>query len=214
MATPEPMSPLAAQASLGPAASAPHEDAALERAPCDSSATGPSFDEGGAVFMPPNSEWLAVEPLEEGDFHRWPKWLHSVFPDHNDAAVSMTSRPPSPTAPSMLPESVAAIVEPIVEAAPTPDEPTPPEPTATAPSCSASNNKGEKRHRPKQLTQELRSWMERRRKPYATLEEKTAIAAVLSISIPQVTNFCNNFRKRYFKVGKKLTSYRELVSTR
>jgi hypothetical protein len=55
--------------------------------------------------------------------------------------------------------------------------------------------------------------MERRQtKPYATLEEKKLVSGALEISVEQVTNFCNNFRKRFVKVGDKLTSYRELVS--
>ena len=37
-------------------------------------------------------------------------------------------------------------------------------------------------------------------------------AEALSIPVEQVTNFCNNYRKRFLKVGTKLTSYRELVA--
>ena len=58
----------------------------------------------------------------------------------------------------------------------------------------------------------LHSWIERRHVPYASLEEKKMVAEALSISVAQVTNFCNNNRKRYVKVGAWLTSYRTLVS--
>jgi hypothetical protein len=67
--------------------------------------------------------------------------------------------------------------------------------------------------RPKELTRALRSWMERRHTPYATLEEKSLIAKAMYISVAQVTNFCNNYRKRFSKVGDKLTSYSKLASS-
>ena len=60
----------------------------------------------------------------------------------------------------------------------------------------------------------FRSWLEGRQAPYVSLDEKKMMAAALSISVAQVTNFCKKNRKRYVKVGAKLTSYRELASIR
>ncbi|KAJ1471559.1 hypothetical protein T484DRAFT_3509250 [Baffinella frigidus] len=82
-----------------------------------------------------------------------------------------------------------------------------PSPAAAAPSSHA-----EKRFRPKALTNALRFWMERLGRPYATLEEKKLVAEALEISVAQVTNFCNNYRKRFAKVGNTLTSYSKLAS--
>jgi len=215
------MDTLPLHASLGMAASAPHQDAAIERAPSDNAATAPPFDNGGAVFMPPDASWLSVPPLEDEDLLGWPKWLHPVYPD-NDTAVSMSATADETLHPSILPATVlppvAHVLLPVAQTAEDADQfemadPAVPTATAVTPSFGAGC-KGVKRLRPKQLTQALRTWMERHRKPYATLEEKTAVAHALSISVPQVTNFCNNFRKRYFKVGNKLTSYRKLVSPR
>ena len=59
----------------------------------------------------------------------------------------------------------------------------------------------------------LRCWMERcPQAPYASLAEKKMIAAFLSIPVAQVTNFANNYRKRFLNVGAKLTSYRALIA--
>jgi len=78
-------------------------------------------------------------------------------------------------------------------------------------SCHAASKK-EKSYRPRELTMVLHSWIERRQVPYASLEEKKMEAESLSISVARVTNCCKHFRKRYVKVGARLTSYRTLVS--
>jgi len=132
---------------------------------------------------------------------------------NSHSAASEISRPPSPSvapshpAPDPLP--AAPITEDYVHLL----ESTPPAaPAAGNRACHATSKEG-KRPPPKQLTKALRSWMERRQtKPYASLEEKKFVAEQLDISVEQVTNFCNNFRKRFVKVGDKLTSYRVLVS--
>ena len=152
--------------------------------------------------------WLALESV----INDWPGWLNPVNPDHDDAATSNTSPPMSPppplsqTTPVLL--SVAHITE---DYADLPGLMSPTAPAAANSSCHATS-KGEKHLRPRELTILLRSWLERRQSPYASLEEKKFVAASLSISVGKVTNFCNNFRKRFVKVGDKLTSYRELAS--
>ena len=84
-------------------------------------------------------------------------------------------------------------------------------PVATDGVCHATS-KHEKRLRPRELTYALRNWMERcPSKPYATLEEKKLVAEAFNISVKKVTNFCNNFRKRFVKIGDTLTSYRGLA---
>ncbi|KAJ1480588.1 hypothetical protein T484DRAFT_1956314 [Baffinella frigidus] len=187
------------------------ESTALAHAPFDNSATWPHFDQGGAVFMPPDSAWLAVEPLEEEDFFSWAESLDPVNPDHDDAAASETSRPTSPSLPPSQPAPVLLSVAPIAEDYEDQFELTPPPSTeAVTLSCNATR-KGEKLLRPKELTQALRYWLERHRTPYATLEEKNLVAGALNISVAQVTNFCNNYRKRFSKVGDTLTSYRKLA---
>ncbi|KAJ1468849.1 hypothetical protein T484DRAFT_1983587 [Baffinella frigidus] len=185
------------------------EAAALARAPSDKSATWRQ----GTVFTPPDSAWLAVEPLGEQDLLRWPGCIDSANPNNNGAAVSEMSRPTSPSLPPSQPAPVPLPVAPIAEDYQDQFELTPPPSTeADTPSCNATR-KGEKRLHPKELTQALRYWLERHHKPYATLEEKKFIAGALNISVAQVTNFCNNFRKRFSKVGDKLTSYSKLVSS-
>ena len=108
-----------------------------------------------------------------------PGWLDSVDPDHNDAAASIGE----------------TIAEGYVS------------PPATPPSNFQS--KGEKRRRPKVVTAALRCWVEHFHTPYATLEEKKLVAEGLNISVAKVTNFLNNYRKRYAKVAGKLTSWTE-----
>ena len=129
------------------------------------------------------------------------------------AAASEISRPTSPSVAPSHPAPVLLPAAPIAEDCVHLLESTPPPaPAAENRACHATSKEG-KRLRPKQLTKALRSWMERRQtKPYASLEEKKLVAVQLDISVEQVTNFCNNFRKRFAKVGDKLTSYRELVS--
>ena len=168
----------------------------------------PYFDFAASSHYEDDCSWLALEPVID----EWPGWLRTVNPECDDAAASNTSRststsfPPSQPAPALLP--VAPIAEEYVDLSNlTPTA----APAAANPSCHAAN-KGEKRLRPRELTLVLRDWLERRQAPYASLEEKKMIAEALSISVEKVTNFCNNFRKRYAKVGAKLTSYRELAS--
>lgn len=53
----------------------------------------------------------------------------------------------------------------------------------------------------------LRAWMAAHVEPYPTLEDKVAIANKLGLTVKQVNNFCNNYRKRYHKCGDKTESY-------
>ena len=148
--------------------------------------------------------WLALEDVIDN----WAGWLDPVNPDHTDAATTNTSRPTPPSLPPLQPAPIHLTVAPIAEDDVDQSELAPP----SAPSLHPAS-KGEKCLRPKLLTMLLRSWMERcPQAPYASLEEKKMIAAYLSIPVAQVTNFANNYRKRFLKVGTKLTSYRELVS--
>jgi hypothetical protein len=147
----------------------------------------PYLDSAASACHEHYFEWRALEAVID----EWPVWRTPVNPDHNDAAASLAP------APVLLPEYVDL------------SEVTPP--AAANPSCHAAS-KDEKILRPRELTMVLHSWLERRPAPYASLEEKKMIAEALSIPVTQVTNFCNNFRKRYVKVGTKLTSYRELAS--
>ena len=153
-------------------------------------------------------DWLALEPLLDN----WAGWLVPSTSDHNDAAES-TSRPTSPSLPPPQPAPILPPVTPIAEDYVDLSELTPPAaPAAAKPSCHAAS-KGEKRLRPRELTIVLRTWLERcPQAPYARLEEKKMIAEAMSIPVSQVTNFCNNFRKRFAKVGEKRTSYRELFA--
>jgi len=151
-----------------------------------------------------NLGWLALEAVID----EWPGWQTPINPDHNDASI--TSRPTSPSSPSSQPAPVLLPIASIADEHLDLSELTPP--AAANPSYHAAS-KGEKSLSPREQTMVLRSWLERRQAPYASLAEKMMIAEALSISVAQVTNFCNNFRKRYVKVGTKLTSYRELAST-
>ena len=144
--------------------------------------------------------WLALEAVID----EWPGWHTPVNLDHNDAAASNTPRPTSPSFPSSQPEPVLRPVASIADDYVDLSELTPP----ANPSCHTAS-KGEKSLRPRELTMVLRSWLERRQAPYASLAEMKMIAEAFSISVALVTNFCNNYRKRYVKVGTKLTSYRE-----
>ncbi|KAJ1478871.1 hypothetical protein T484DRAFT_1903894 [Baffinella frigidus] len=167
------------------------EAAALARTPSDKSAT-------------------AVEPLGEEDLLHWPRCIDSANPNNNGADASEASRPTSPPLPPSQPAPVLLPVAPIADVGPF--ELTRPASSDVATPSGNAASKDEKRLRPKELTQVLRSWMERHHKPYATLEEKKFVAGALNISVAQVTNFCNNYRKRFVKVGDTLTSYRKLAS--
>ena len=153
--------------------------------------------------------WLNLEPLLDN----WAGWLEPVNPAHNDAAATSASRPTSPSSLPSQPAPVLLPVAPIAEDFVDLSELAPPTAPAAAHRSSDAASKGEKRLRPRELTRVLRLWLERRQAPYASLEEKKMMAAALDIPVTQVTNFCNNFRKRYVKVGVKLTSYRELASS-
>ena len=162
----------------------------------------PCLDPAAAACHDEDFGWHNLEPLLDN----WAGWLEPVNPDHNDAPTSPSSLPSQP-APIFLP--VAPITEDCVDLS----ELTPPSAPAAANPSYHAESKGEKRLRPRGVTLALRFWLERRQAPYASLEEKKMVAAALDIPVTQVTNFCNNFRKRYAKVGDKLTSYRELVSS-
>jgi len=181
------MEPLAVhEPCLGPAAAARHED------------------DFGSARHEDDFGWLNLEPLLDD----WAGWLIPVNRGHNDAA-----RPTSPSSLPSQPTPVLLPVAPIAEDFVNLSELTPPTaPAAANPSCHAAS-KGEKRLPARELTLVLRFWMERRQAPYASLAEKKMMASALGIPVTQVTNFCNNFRKRYAKVGDKLTSYRELASS-
>jgi hypothetical protein len=73
-----------------------------------------------------------------------------------------------------------------------------PLPPAAATPCFDSTSNGEKRLRPKQITEALRFWLERFHTPYATLTEKKRVAETLKISVVQVTNFCISYRERFY----------------
>jgi hypothetical protein len=164
---------------------------------------------GDATFAGHENDfgWLALDAVIDN----WPGWLPLVNHDHNDGAARNTPRPTSPSLTPSQPAPILLSVAPITEDYVELFELTPSAVQAASPACHAAS-KGEKRLRPKRLTKALRFWMERRQAPYASLEEKKMVAEALSISVEQVTNFCNNFRKRFVKVGARLTSYRELVS--
>ena len=156
--------------------------------------------------------WLNLEPLLDN----WGGWLDPVNPDHSNALLASASSASRPTSSSSLPSQPALVllpVAPIAEDFVELSELTHPTAPAAAHRSSDAASKGEKRLRPRELTMVLRLWLERRQAPYASLEEKKMMAAALDIPVTQVTNFCNNFRKRYVKVGAKLTSYRELASS-
>jgi len=47
--------------------------------------------------------------------------------------------------------------------------------------------------------------------PFPLFYEKKCIANLYGISISYVKNFCNNYRKRYAKIGKKTISYNKFI---
>jgi hypothetical protein len=100
-----------------------------------------------------------------------------------DAAASDTSPPLPPSKPTLAP----------------------------SPAAVAHSSHAEKRFRPKARTNALRSWIKRFPVPYTTLEEKKRIAETLDISVAQVTTFCHNYRKRFYKIGDMQMSYRQVV---
>ena len=76
-----------------------------------------------------------------------------------------------------------------------------------------ARGEGEKEQAKRNVTEGLRFWICHCRKtPYPTTEEIGMIAHALHITVPQVRNFCNNFRKRFTQSrvegGHTLTSYK------
>jgi hypothetical protein len=65
----------------------------------------------------------------------------------------------------------------------------------------------EKKLRPKYIRDALTHWMRNFQEPYVNIADKKFIATALNIPVAQVSNFCNNHRKRYFKVDNIMTSY-------
>jgi len=113
-----------------------------------------------------------------------------VNPDHNDAAASETSTSslPSQPAPIVLPDAAIADDDGVDPFEPMP----PPSPASATPSCNAASRG---RKRVKELSDSLRSWMERHPKPYSTLE----IDEALDSQSRRNKVFFNNFRKRCSK---------------
>jgi len=153
--------------------------------------------------------WLALENVIDN----WAGWLSPVNTDHTDAAASDTSGPTAPSLPPSQPAPVILPFAPIAEDDVELSGLTPPAAPAAANPSLHPASKGTQRPRPRELTMMLRCWMERcPQAPYASLAEKKMIAGFLSIPVAQVTNFANNYRKRFLNVGAKLTSYRALVA--
>jgi hypothetical protein len=77
-----------------------------------------------------------------------------------------------------------------------------------------SNNKEnlfEKKTRDKQLRINLLIWIKMNQSyPFPSLIDKKYVADLLKTHVNYVNNFCNNYRKRYVKLGKKKISYSEL----
>jgi len=60
----------------------------------------------------------------------------------------------------------------------------------------------------KQIRQNLLIWISMiPTSPFPLLIEKIYIANIFDISLSYVTNFCNNYRKRYSKINNKTISY-------
>ena len=79
-------------------------------------------------------------------------------------------------------------------------------PIETAP---RSNRKAKKKAAAptKDATRILQHWISSFQTPYTSAAEKKSIAKVLGVTHTQVTTFCNNYRKRYVKLGKISQSY-------
>ena len=109
--------------------------------------------------------------------------------DHNDAAASETSTSllPSQPAPIVLPDASIAEDDGVD---PFESMPPPPSPASATPSCNAAIRD---KKRVKELSNSLRSWMERHPKPYSALE----IDEALDSQSRKNTVLFNNFRKRY-----------------
>jgi hypothetical protein len=63
-----------------------------------------------------------------------------------------------------------------------------------------------RKHTPKhsnhgEVTKKLRDWISKLPNPYSTREENIKIAKELGVSQTQVSNFCNNHRKRFMKTA-------------
>jgi hypothetical protein len=82
---------------------------------------------------------------------------------------------------------------------------------AAAPNAAAHSSRVRKKgiKGPSNITKQLRDWVNRFETPYLTLENKQHVAMVLGITVPQVTCFCYNYRKRYAKAGSKVYSYQQ-----
>jgi hypothetical protein len=78
--------------------------------------------------------------------------------------------------------------------------------TVTLSSPDVASNCG-KKLQSKYIRDALLHWMTQIQDPYMNIEQKKHIATALNIPVAQVSNFCNNHRKRYFKFDNKMTSY-------
>jgi hypothetical protein len=62
----------------------------------------------------------------------------------------------------------------------------------------------------KETNQKLRDWIQRFQRPYVSREDKASAANAMGIPYSQITNFCNNYRKRYVKIGDIEQSYAQI----
>jgi hypothetical protein len=64
-----------------------------------------------------------------------------------------------------------------------------------------------KAHNHAETHTKLKQWITSLREPYVTSHEAACVAATLGVTQKQVRDFCNNYRKRYHRVGNKVQSY-------
>jgi hypothetical protein len=66
-------------------------------------------------------------------------------------------------------------------------------------------------HAAKHTYARLKEWIAQFPTPYANLDQRFQIALLLGLTARQVSDFCNNYRKRFYKTKDKTHSYVDCV---
>jgi hypothetical protein len=62
-----------------------------------------------------------------------------------------------------------------------------------------------------QICKRLQEWIAQFPTPYANIDQRFQIALLLGLTDRQVSDFCNNYRKRFYKAKDKTHSYVDYV---
>ncbi|KAJ1465313.1 hypothetical protein T484DRAFT_1757509 [Baffinella frigidus] len=144
------------------------------------------------VFAIPDFDCLSLRALTAEDYIIFVETLDSVYPNSCDEIAKEIWSTPTFNAPSLKGDLKATPLKSKPLKAKRKRQVTNPPPLKVSTSAV--------------VTSCLRDWISQFKTPYTTRLERKCIARVLGVTHIQVSNFCNNHRKRYQKSGSTTVS--------